>query len=137
MSARIAPPMPDAVQAVIAEYPADARAGVLRLRALIYEVAEEVPSAGEIEECLKWGQPAYLAKTGSTLRIGVHKKAGFALFAHCQTTIIAAYAQAFPGWDRIDGNRAMLFDSPEQIEPARLAKLIRYALTYHAQKEQV
>lgn len=123
--------MADKVQVVIAGYPAPARAGVLRLRALIYEVADMTPEVGTVEETLKWGQPAYLAAKGSTLRVGLHKQASFALFVHCQTTIIAAYAQAFPGWDRVDGNRAILFDAPDQIEPERLSKLIRHALTYH------
>ena len=41
------------------------------------------------------------------------------------------YRQAFPGWDRVDGNRAILFDTPDQIEPERLRHLIRHALTYH------
>lgn len=130
--AQVAPHIPEAVQAVIAEYPKDAQAGVLRLRSLIYEVAGVTPDVDDIEECLKWGQPAFLAKTGSTLRIGVHKQASFALYAHCRTDIIAAYAEAFPGLDRIDGNRAVLFDSQDQIEPARLSKLIRHALTYKA-----
>lgn len=124
--------MPGKVQAVIAAYPSSARAGVLRLRALILDVARVTPEVGEVEETLKWGQPAFVAEKGSTLRVGQHKQACFALFAHCQTNIIAAYTQAFPGWDRIEGNRAVLFDTPEQLEPARLSKLIAHALTYHA-----
>lgn len=123
--------MPEVVQSVIAKFPEDTQAGVLRLRTLIYEVAVATPGVGLIEETLKWGQPAYVARHGSTLRIGHHRQACFALFAHCQTNIIAAYAQAFPGWDRLDGNRAVLFDTPRQIEPTRLSKLIAHALTYH------
>ena len=127
----ILPTIPRTVKAVIDTYPLPARDGTLRLRRLIFEVANSQPSAIPIEEALRWGQPAYLSQDGSTLRLGLHKQAAFALFAHCQTRIIADYAQAFPGWDRIDGNRAVLFDSIDQIEPQRLSQLIRHALTYH------
>lgn len=122
------------LQAVIDTYPKPARAGVLALRRLIHKEAKALPQVGRIEEALRWGQPAFLTPhsgAGSTLRLGLHRKAQFAIFAHCQTTIIASYAQAFPGWDRIDGNRAVLFDTLEQIEPLRLSHLIRHALTYH------
>lgn len=125
------PPVPSAVQTVINTYPAPARAGVQALRRLIYQVAAKQQQTGTIEEALRWGQPAYLTRKGSTLRLGLHKQACFALFAHCQTRIIADYAQAFPGWDKLDGNRAVLFDSVDQIEPERLSHLINHALTYH------
>lgn len=132
MSVQTAPP-PE-VQCVIDTYPEDVRDGVLMLRGLILDVAAEMPEVGPLTEALRWGQPAYLTeatRSGSTLRIGPHKQARFALYAHCQTMIIASYAQAFPGWDRIDGNRAVLFDTPDQIEPERLTHLIRHALRYH------
>ena len=125
------PAPPPNVADVINGYEAPVREGVLKLRRVILEVADATPEIGAVEEALRWGQPAYLAQKGSTLRLGPHKDARFALFAHCQSNIIASYAQAFPGWDKLDGNRAVLFDSLEQIEPERLAHLIRHALTYH------
>jgi len=132
------PTMPTPVRDVINSYPAPVRDGVLRLRSVIMDVAEGLPKIGPLEEALRWGQPAYLTPqtgAGSTLRLGPHKQASFAIFAHCRTTIIASYAQAFPGWDRLDGNRAVLFDDPGQIEPERLAHLIRHALCYHQTTE--
>lgn len=111
-----------------------ARPGLLALRSLIFEVAAEAPQVGEIEEALRWGQPAYLTpftKSGTTLRLGVPKAGGFALFVHCQTSLIPDYITAFPGQDRIEGTRAVLFDDPDQIDPMRHGWLIHRALTYH------
>lgn len=128
------PPPPPDVQHVIDSYEPAVHQGVMALRGLIYRVAGDLNGIGPLQEALRWGQPAYLTAStgaGSTLRLGPHRDACFALFAHCQTTIIHSYAQAFPGWDRIDGNRAVLFDTPDQIEPERLTHLIRHALTYH------
>ena len=85
-------------------------------------------------ECLKWGQPAFTTpatKSGSTLRIGCPKSGGFALYAHCQTNIISSYAANFPGMDRIEGNRAVVFSDVDEIDSARLSHLIAHALRYH------
>ncbi|WP_371228220.1 DUF1801 domain-containing protein [Roseovarius sp. 2305UL8-3] len=119
-------PLPRDIAPVFDSYPDDTRTGTLALRDLILEIGGD-----DVTEALRWGQPAYLAPKGSTLRVGPHKDARFALFAHCQSTIISSYGAAFPGWDRLDGNRAVLFDTPKDIEPERLSHLIRHALSYH------
>jgi len=38
----------------------EARAGLLALRALIFQTAATIPGVGQVQETLKWGQPAYL-----------------------------------------------------------------------------
>ena len=122
------------VSAVYQAFPEDAQTGLLRLRALIFDCATAIPETGGLREELRWGQPAYLPvrpRVGSTLRLGVPKAGGFALYAHCATSIIRDFAEAFPGMDRIEGNRAVLFESAQQIDPARHAHLVRHALTYH------
>lgn len=111
-----------------------AREGLLALRGLIFRVAAATPQAGEIEEALRWGQPAYLTpgtRSGSTIRLGVPAGARFALFVHCQSRLIPEFAVAFPAWDRFEGTRAVLFDHPREVEPIRHGWLIRRALTYH------
>lgn len=123
-----------AVAKVFQSYPQGAQKTALALRDLIFEVARETPQVGDIEEALRWGQPAYLTpktKSGSTLRIGMTKSGDTAIFAHCGTTIISNYAQMFPNTDRIDGNRAVLFSDADAIVPDRLRLLIRHGLTYH------
>ena len=75
---------PDDVQEVFSAYSEPARSGALALRRLIFDVAAGLPEVGTLEETLKWGQPAYLTsatKSGTTLRVGQHSEAAFALFA--------------------------------------------------------
>jgi len=132
------PPLPPEIVTIIDAYPMPARTGILTLRNLIFDVARELPEVDTVREVIRWGQPAYMPqkpRVGTSLRLGLHRDAHFALFAHCQTTVIASYAQAFPGWDRLDGNRAILFDDLDQIEPERLQYLIRCALTYHLKEK--
>lgn len=124
----------DKVKAVYDTFPDQARAMAMTLRDLIFSVAWDNPQIGEIEETLKWGQPSYLTpqtKAGSTLRVGMAKQGGAALFAHCATDIISTYASTFPGTDQIEGNRAVIFTSPDKIVPERLRLLIYHGLTYH------
>lgn len=111
-----------------------AREGMLRLREMILGVAADLPEIGRISEELRWGQPAYLTPetgAGSSLRIGTHKAARFAMFVHCRSRLILEYLEIFPGLDRIEGTRAVLFDTVEQIDPERHGLLARRALTYH------
>ncbi|WP_170351097.1 DUF1801 domain-containing protein [Ruegeria atlantica] len=111
--------------------PIDARVGALALRDLIFDTAASLPDAQPLQESLRWGQPAYLAPMGSTIRIGTHKSARFALYVHCQSRLMGDFTSAFPSEDRLDGNRAVLFDDPAQIDPTRHGWLIARALTYH------
>lgn len=119
------------VAAAFDALPDEARAGALVLRELVFETAATLPGAHPLQEGLRWGQPAYLAPKGSTIRLGGHKSALFALFVHCQSRIMGEFTSAFPGQDRLDGNRAILFDDPAQIDPTRHGWLIARALTYH------
>lgn len=121
----------DQVAAAFAAMPSEPRDGLLRLRELIFEVARDLPNAPAVEETLKWGQPAYLTRKGSTIRLGVPKSGGFALFVHCQSRLIPDYEVAFPMADRIEGTRAVLFDAADQIDAGRHGWLIARALTYH------
>jgi hypothetical protein len=123
-----------AVEKAFAAFPTEALKTAFALRDLIFDVAAQTPQAGPIEETLRWGQPAYLTsqtRAGSSLRIGLMKTGEVAIFAHCATTIISTYATTFPEMDRIEGNRAVVFSSADDIVPERLRLLIQHGLTYH------
>lgn len=115
------------VEAVFAGFPADVQVGLQSLRARIIAVAlaEDI----ELEEALRWGQPAYLAPKGSTIRLGVPKTGGFALYTHCQTTLMSDFKAVCPELN-YEGNRAIHFSASE-TPPLAIDMLIRAALTYH------
>jgi len=65
-----------AVAEVFAVCPPGMRRKLLALRRLIFETAAKIDGVGEIEETLKWGEPAYLmaeTRSGSTVRVGWNK----------------------------------------------------------------
>ena len=122
---------------VFDSYPPGARQGLMILRQLIFEVAEGRDDIGVVEESLRWGQPAYLTaqtRAGSTIRLGVPRSGGFALFVHCRTSLIADFRPVAPPHMRFEGSRAVLFDTAEQIDRAALRWLIARALTWHLRK---
>ncbi len=120
-----------AVAAAFEAFSPETRTGVLALREVIFDTAQATPSALPLQEALRWEQPAYLSPRGSTIRLGRHKSACFALFVHCQSRLLTDFRAAFPDEDRVDGNRAVLFDNPDQIDQTRHGWLIARALTYH------
>lgn len=126
----------DAVRAAFDAIPEPDRADLLQLRELILKIGADLSEVPSVTEGLRWGQPAYLtpARVGSTIRLGVPKNGGFAIYASCQSTIISDFAEAYPGWDIIEGNRAVVFNDATHIDPVRHGALIRAALTYHLQK---
>ena len=128
------PDMPAEVRAVFDAFAPQARTGLLQLRDLILAQAADMPQVGPITEALRWGQPAYLTsqtKAGSTLRLGVPKSGGFALFVHCQTSLIADFRAVAGDRFRYEGQRAVLFARAGDLQPDLLALLIRRALGWH------
>ncbi len=126
-----------AVQEAFAAFPGDVADDLLRLRALIFDVAAETDGVGALHETLKWGLPAYLTpetKSGSTIRLGAPKDGGGALYTHCQTTIIRDFRSSFPDAFTYEGNRAVRFSAGHAPAGGPLRLLIKSALTYHLNK---
>ena len=122
------------VERAFAAFPSDTRAGLLRLRQIILEVAARTEGVGPLEETLKWGQPAYLTsetKSGTTIRLGCPKAGGFALYVHCQTSIVSDFRKLFPDDFDYEGNRAIHFARVEDLQAEKLDLFITRALTYH------
>ena len=130
-----------AVAAVFDAYPAELRSSLLHLRRLILETGVATQGVGRLEETLKWGQPSYLTpetKSGSTIRIDRLKSGdgGYALFVHCQTTLIPTFRELYPDELSFDGNRAIVFGEADDIPEEALRHCIALALTYHLKKRR-
>ena len=126
-----------AVKATFDAFPDNLKPGLLALRDLIFATHADTPGSGQLIETLKWGQPSYLTekpKTGSTIRLGLPKSGGTAIYTHCQTTLISDFRVLFPDEFTYEGNRAVHFAEGETPDAAKLVFLIRNALTYHLKK---
>ena len=128
-----------AVAQAFAAYPPGIRSKLLALRELILRTASLIDWVGEIEETLKWGEPAYLtsqSKSGSTIRIDWKKSAPtqYAMYFNCQTSLIESFRTLFPHDFKFEGNRAIVFTEAQVIPKDALAFCISGALTYHLGK---
>ncbi len=117
-------------------YPARARRDLLALRELVFNVAQSLPEVGEIEETLKWGEPAYLTKSGagSTIRIDWKAKCPqeYAMYFNCKTTLVETFRALFPHDFTFVGNRALLFSVGHKPPQDALRVCIMASLTYHS-----
>ncbi len=130
----MAPPeMPAAIAQVFRAYPAEIQNKLRRLRRIILDTAGKMDDVGPVEETLKWGQPAYLAKGGSTIRIDRTKGGGVAMYFICHTDLIATFRELYPELD-YDGNRAILLGRREKIPEDALRHCISLALTYRKRR---
>jgi len=130
----------DAVDAVLAGYPAPVRPKLLALRRLVLDTAKHTAGVGALEEALKWGQPSFLtteSKSGSTVRIDqVKTEPGrYAIYFHCQTDLVETFRELYPEL-RYGGNRSILLDARDPLPEAALRHCIALALTYHLRKRK-
>ena len=121
-------------------YPVPVRRQLMRLRNLIFETADSIAGVGEIEETLKWGEPAYLtseSKMGTTVRLGWKKSrpSQYAMYFHCQTNLVETFRTLFPDGFDFEGNRAILFEDGAPIAEDALRLCIASALTYHRDRK--
>ena len=114
-------------------YPDQIRNRLLFLRQLILETASEISSVGEVEETLKWGEPSYVTKTGSTIRIDWKKSnpEQYAMYFHCRTTLVDTFKELHRDQLVFEGNRAIVFNENEEIPVDELKQCVSLALTYH------
>lgn len=128
------------VKTVIEAYPAFIQDKILFLRQLILETAAASEAVGEIEETLKWGEPAYLtsaSKSGSTIRLGWSAKTEkyYGLYFNCNTTLVDSFRTLFPGLFNFQGNRAIIFAQDAIIPENELRQCIKMTLRYHLDKK--
>lgn len=121
--------------ALLEGYPANVRAHMLALRALIYQLADE-SQAGAVEESLKWGEAAYRTPRGSTVRMAWQAETPevFGLYFICTTSLLDTFKMLYGDLLRFEGNRAILLEADAPLPIEELKTCLTLALTYHQRK---
>jgi len=109
---------------------------ILNLRRLIMETANEIEEVANLEETLIWGEPNYLVKNGSTIRIDWKKKEPdqYAIYFKCTSKLVPTFKMVYKDKFRYEGNRAIIFRLNDRIPKVELKNCITVALTYHKVK---
>jgi hypothetical protein len=108
----------------------------MRMRELVFDVGDETEGVGELVETVKWRQPAYLPsrpRIGSTVRLGALRNTEYhyAVFVHCQTTLIEEFQTYYSDQFDFDGERAIRFSRGTPVNVDALKHCVALALTYH------
>ncbi len=124
------------VAEVFNNYPEDMRKKLMFLRQLILETASEIEDVNQLEETLKWGEPSYLTKNGSTIRMDWKKTypEQYVMYFHCKTKLVDTFKELYRDVFKFEGNRAILFNETDEILVKELKHCISLSLTYHNRK---
>lgn len=119
-------------------YPDEIRPKMAYLRRLILETAAEINSITEIEETLKWGEPSYLVRGGSTIRMDWKPKKPnqYAMYFKCTSKLVPTFKAIFGARFKYENTRAILFDLEETVPEKELKTCIGLALKYHSVKNE-
>jgi len=125
------------VEEVFANYPDAVRKKMQFLRELVIEMAEEIKEVSTLEETLKWGEPSFVSKTGSTLRMDWKEKTPehYAMYFQCSSRLVDTFRLVFDHTFQYEGTRAIVFHINQKIPIEKLKSCIKASLTYHNVKK--
>ena len=124
------------VKAIFANYPDAVRDKMKVLRELVIETAEETEGIDELVETLKWGEPSFMTRHGSTLRMDWKEKSPdqYAMYFQCTSRLVNTFRMVFDSKFQYEGNRAIVFQLNQKLPVAELKECIKATLTYHKVK---
>lgn len=117
-------------------YPKHMRQKLMLLRQLVLDTASEAEGITTLEETLKWGEPSYVTKGGSTIRMGwkESKPDQYALYFNCNTRLVDTFKERYGNEFRFEGNRAIVFNESDVLPIDEVKHCILLSLTYHSRK---
>jgi hypothetical protein len=126
------------VQQKFDSYPDGVAILLHRIRTLILETAAEA-GIESVEETLKWGEPSYLTKNGSTIRFDYKAKSPeqYCIYFNCKTTLVETFRALYGDLFSYDGSRALIFKTAlkgEDLCEVELKNCLLMSLTYKKRK---
>jgi hypothetical protein len=121
------------VAEIFNNYPEHVRHKIMLLRQLVLDTALETEGVSTLEETLKWGEPSYITKSGSTIRVDwkASKPNQYAMYFHCKTKLVDTFKELYRDKFNFEGNRAIVFNENDEIPINELKHCISLSLTYH------
>ncbi len=124
------------IEAIFSDYPPPIQNRCLHIRQLIFDIANQYPEIGPLEETLRWGEPSYIpnkTKSGSMIRLHHYplKPFDFSVFFLCQTQLVTTFKELYPSTFHFSGNRSLDFLVSEPMPWPELQHCIFMALSYH------
>ena len=123
--------MDSGVKEKFERYPVNVARVLNQIRYLIFSVAAK-DDIDALDETLKWGEPSYIAKNGSTIRLDYKENTPKQVFLYfnCKTSLIETFKEVYGDTFNYAGNRAIIFQLNQQIPVKELSHCISMALHY-------
>ncbi|WP_109830780.1 DUF1801 domain-containing protein [Reichenbachiella versicolor] len=121
------------VQEKFDKYPDHVREKMNALRELVIETAQEDEQIDTLEETLKWGEPSYVTKHGSTLRMDWKQKTPdqYALYFVCTSKLVSTFQFIYGDLFQYEKTRAILLPLNGDVPREELKACISKTLNYH------
>ena len=116
------------VARVFQGYPESMRQKLLRLRQIVLDTASEIEGVDAVEETLKWGEPSYITKEGSTIRMGWKEKTPgqYAIYFNCNSSLVETFKAVYGEVFTFEGKRAIVFWRKRR-NPSRRVEALHFA----------
>ncbi|MCJ8297176.1 MAG: DUF1801 domain-containing protein [Colwellia sp.] len=126
------------VQQKFSTYPEGVAVLLTNIRDLIFNVAQQ-DGISDMTETLKWGEPSYVSKIGSTIRIDWKAKYPdeYCIYFNCKTSLIETFKEIYGETFTYEGNRAIVFKINQVVPYKELAHCISMSLRYKKIKHLV
>lgn len=127
------------VNDTFANYPDLVRYKMQLLREFVTETAEEMQDVNVLKETLKWGEPSFLTKHGSKLRMDWKEKSPdqYAMYFQCKSRLVNTFRLVFNYKFQYEGKRTIIFQMNQKIPELELKECIKASLKYHKVKDQI
>ncbi|MEZ4951374.1 MAG: DUF1801 domain-containing protein [Saprospiraceae bacterium] len=125
-----------AVKSKFDSYPPNVHPKMEKLRSLVLKAAEELPEINNLEETLKWGEPSFKTKYGSTIRMDWKEKSPeqYAIYFQCTSQLVPTFKAVFKDTFQYEGTRAIVFDLNDKLPEEALKSCFKAGLMYHKVK---
>lgn len=106
------------VNPVFENYPESVRKKMVYLRELVITTASEIDGLTKLEETLKWGEPSYLTKHGSTIRMDWKSKTPnqYAIYFKCTSQLVPTFKTIYKDKFTFEANRAIVFQLDDRSD---------------------
>lgn len=114
-----------------ATYPDTIAVLLHNIRDLIYTVAKQ-DGIADLTEALKWGEPSYISKKGSTIRFNWKATSPdqYCIYFNCKTSLIDTFKEIYGDTFSYQGNRAIVFKIDQTLPVKELSHCISMSLRY-------
>jgi len=112
-------------------YPDRVATTLHEIRDLIFLVAEQ-DGIDKLEETVKWGEPSYVSKIGSTIRFDwkVTSPDQYGIYFNCKTSLVPTFKELYGDLFVYSGNRAILFNVGQTVPIKELSHCLSLSLRY-------